>query len=147
MAEGASPFRRCVGMASTERVIRPAAIIPEHAARQLMAWVAVHDVTHGGVWAHDIGYFKRFSGPFDGVGGMRGSAVLLGTIHVTWDKYDVTIFRVSITEDGVAVEMTVEAACTDPLAHAALTRATCPRATLAPAPAPDPFKRRALADT
>ena len=130
----------------TDRVIRPSAIVPEQAARQLLAWVAVHDVTHGGVWAHDIGYFKRFSGPFDGHGGMRGTAVLLGTIHVTWDKYDVTIFRVSITDDGVARGMTVESVCNELLLHAGLTLATCPRAQLAAAPAPDPFKRRAFAD-
>ena len=130
----------------TNRVIRPSAIVPEHAARQLMAWVSVHDVTHGGVWAHDIGYFKRFSGPFDGVGGMRGTSVLLGTIHVTWDKYDVTIFRVSLTDDGVAAGMTVEGICNELLVHAGLTLATCPRADLAPAPPSDPFKRRAFAD-
>jgi hypothetical protein len=131
--------------AGTDRVIRPSAIVPEHAARELLAWVAKHDVSHGGVWAHDIGYFKRFSGPFDGIAGMRGSAVLLGTIHITWDKYDVTIFRVSITEEGAARGMTVEGLCDELLLHAGLTLATCPRAHLAPAPAPDPFKRT-LAD-
>ena len=130
----------------TDRVIRPSAIVPEAAARELLAWVAQHDVTCGGVWAHDVGYFKRFSGPFDGIGGMRGSAVLLGTIHVTWDKYDVTIFRVSVTEEGVARRMTVEGLCNELLLHAGLTLATCPRADLAPAPAPDPFKRQAFAD-
>jgi hypothetical protein len=129
-----------------DRVIRPAAVIPEQAARLLMSWVAVHDVTHGGVWAHDIGYFKRFSGPFDGVGGMRGSAVLLGSIHVTWDKYEVTIFRVSITDDGLARGMTVESLCNELLLHAGLTLATCPRANMAPAPAPDPFRRPSYVD-
>jgi hypothetical protein len=128
-------------MGATDRVIRPAAIVPERAARVLMAWVAVHDVTHGGVWAHDIGYFKRFSGPFDGVGGMRGSAVLLGSIHVTWDRYDVTIFRVSITDEGAARGMTVEGLCDELLQHADLTLATCPRADLTPAPLPDPFRK------
>ncbi|MCU1591108.1 MAG: hypothetical protein JWP11_2364 [Frankiales bacterium] len=132
--------------ADTDRVIRPAAIVPERAARLLLAWVAVHDVTHGGVWAHDVGYFKRFSGPFNGPAGMRGSAVLLGSIHVTWDKYDVTIFRVSITEEGVARGMTVEGVCNELLKHAGLTLATCPRADLAPAPVPDPFRRELFAD-
>ena len=108
----------------------------------LMAWVAVHDVTHGGVWAHDIGYFKRFSGPFNGLAGMRGSAVLLGTIHVTWDKYDVTIFRVSLTDEGAARGLTVESLCNELLVHAALTLATCPRADLAPAPVPTPSSAR-----
>jgi hypothetical protein len=128
-----------------DRVIRPAAVVPERAARVLMAWVAVHDVTHGGVWAHDIGYFKRFSGPFDGVAGMRGTAVLLGSIHVTWDKYDVTIFRVSITDEGAARDMTVDGICNELLRHAGLTLATCPRAELAPAPLPDPFRRESYA--
>ena len=130
----------------TDRVIRPSAIVPEAAARELLAWVAAHDVTCGGVWAHDVGYFKRFSGPFDGIGGMRGSAVLLGTIHVTWDKYDVTIFRVSITDEGVARRMTVEGLCNELLVHAGLTLATCPRAQLAAAPVPDPFRRDFLAN-
>jgi hypothetical protein len=129
---------------SSDRVIRPAAIVPERAARLLMAWVADNDVAHGGVWAHDIGYFKRFSGPFDGLGGMRGSAVLLGSIHVTWDKYDVTIFRVSLTEEGVEHGLTVESLCDELLSHAGLTLATCPRADLAPAPVPDPFKRESF---
>lgn len=131
---------------ATDRVIRPAAIVPERAARLLMAWVAAHDVTEGGHWAHDIGYFKRFSGPFDGPGGMRGSALLLGSIHVTWDKYDVTIFRVSITEAGAEAAMTVDALCDELLAAAGLTLANCPRAALAPAPSPDPFKRESYAD-
>jgi hypothetical protein len=131
---------------SSDRVIRPAAVVPERAARLLMAWVAANDVTHGGVWAHDIGYFKRFSGPFDGVAGMRGSAILLGSIHVTWDKYDVTIFRVSLTEAGSDHGLTVESLCDELLSHADLTLATCPRADLAPAPMPDPFKRDSFAD-
>jgi hypothetical protein len=135
-----------VASAESDRVIRPAAIVPEREARMLMAWVAVHDVTHGGVWAHDVGYFKRFSGPFDGLAGMRGSAVLLGTIHVTWDKYDVTIFRVSVTDEGAARALTVESLCNELLVHAGLTLATCPRADLAPAPVPDPFKRPTYAD-
>jgi hypothetical protein len=132
-------------LSATDRVIRPAAIVPEAAARLLMAWVADHDVTHGGVWAHDIGYFKRFSGPFDGVAGMRGSAVLLGSIHVTWDKYDVTIFRVSLTDEGAEKGYTVESLCNELLVHAGLTLATCPRADLAPAPVPDPFRRSSYA--
>jgi hypothetical protein len=130
----------------TDRVIRPSAIVPEQAARQLLAWVAAHDVTRGGFWAHDVGYFKRFSGPFDGVAGMRGSAVLLGTIHVTWDKYDVTIFRVSLTDEGIARGLTVEGLCNELLVHAGLTLATCPRADLMPTPVPDPFRRHAYAD-
>lgn len=132
---------------ATDRVIRPAAIVPERSARLLLAWVAVHDVTRGGVWAHDIGYFKRFSGPFNGPAGMRGDAVLLGSVHVTWEKYEVTIFRVSITDEGAATGMTVESLCNELLRHAGQTLASCPRADLAPAPAPDPFRRESFVDS
>ena len=60
-----------------ERIIRPAAVVPERVARLMLAWLEEHDVTRGGAWAHDVSYIKRFSGPFDGPSGMRGSAVLL----------------------------------------------------------------------
>ena len=125
----------------TERVIRPAAVLPERAAREIMGWLADSDVTRGGCWAHDVSYIKRFSGPFDGPAGMRGSAVLLGSLHITWDKYTVTIYRVSITDAGVGRGLTVERLCDEVLGVAGLTLASCPRAQLASAPVPDPFRR------
>ena len=125
-----------------ERVIRPAAIVPARAARLVKSWAADNDVTRGGVWASDTTYFKRFSGPFDGAAGMRGTAQLLGSVHVTWDTYEVTIFRVSITEEGLEQGMTVESLCDELLAPAGLTLASCPRAALGQAPAADPFRRR-----
>jgi hypothetical protein len=125
----------------SDRVIRPAAVLPERAAREIMGWLADHDVTKGGCWAHDVSYIKRFSGPFDGAAGMRGSAVLLGSLHITWDKYQVTIYRANVTDDGIARGLTVDRLCDDVLAVAGLTLATCPRADLVAAPAPDPFRR------
>jgi hypothetical protein len=85
-----------------ERVIRPAAVVPQRAARAIMTWLQDRDVTRGGCWAHDVTYIKRFSGPFDGPSGMRGSALLLGSIHIVWDSYDATIYRASVTDDGAA---------------------------------------------
>jgi hypothetical protein len=124
-----------------ERVIRPAAVVPERAARTIMAWLAEQDVTQGGCFAHDVSYIKRFSGPFDGPSGMRGSALLLGSIHIVWDTYDVTIYRVSVTNDGAARGLTVDALCDEVLGVAGLTLASCPRADMAPAPLADPFRR------
>jgi hypothetical protein len=124
-----------------DRVIRPAAVLPDRAAREIMGWLADHDVTRGGCWAHDVSYIKRFSGPFDGLAGMRGSAVLLGSLHITWERYSVTIYRVNVTEEGAARGLTVEGLCDEVLAVAGLTLATCPRAELAAAPTPDPFRR------
>ena len=129
-------------MSTSDRVIRPAAVLSDRAARAILSWLEDNDVSRGGVWAHDVGYIKRFSGPFDGIGGMRGSAVLLGSIHITWEKYQVTIFRVNVTDEGMERGLTVESLCDEVLAVAGLTLASCPRADLAPAPAPDPFKRR-----
>ena len=123
-----------------ERVIRPAAVLPDAAAREIMSWLADVDVTRGGCWMHDVSYIKRFSGPFDGIAGMRGSAVLLGSLHITWEKYSVTIFRVNVTDEGVARGLTVDALCDQVLAVAGLTLATCPRAHLMHAPVPDPFR-------
>jgi hypothetical protein len=128
--------------APLDRVIRPAALVPQRAALTIMAWLAEHDVTRGSFWAHDVTYIKRFSGPFDGPSGMRGSARLLGSIHIVWDTYDVTIYRACVTDDGAASGLTVDALCDEVLGVADLTLATCPRADLAPAPVPDPFRQR-----
>lgn len=129
-------------MSTSDRVIRPAAVLSDRAARAIMSWLDDNDVSHGGVWAHDVGYIKRFSAPFDGVGGMRGSSVLLGSIHITWEKYQVTIFRVNVTDEGLERGLTVESLCDEVLAVAGLTLASCPRADIAAAPIADPFKRR-----
>ena len=126
---------------STSRVIRPAAVLSDRDARAVLGWLAKHDVTAGGVWAHDVSYIKRFSAPFNGVGGMRGSSVLLGSIYITWERYEVTIYRVAITDDGAAAGLTVDRLCDDVLQVVGLTLASCPRADLVPAPAPDPFRR------
>ena len=127
--------------AASTRVIRPAAVLADRDARAVLGWLAKHDVTEGGCWAHDVSYIKRFSGPFDGPSGMRGSAVLLGSIYITWERYQVTIYRVSITDEGAAAGMTVEQLCDEVLHVVGLTLASCPRASLVEAPAPDPFKR------
>lgn len=122
-----------------ELIIRPAIVIPERIARQLLAWLDTHDVTRGGCWDHDVGYIKRFSGPFDGLAGMRGTAVLLGSIHLTWERYEATIYRAVVTDAGAAGGLTVDHLCDELLAPVGLTLASCPRAKLLDA-GPDPFR-------
>ena len=129
-------------MGTENRVIRPAAVVPERAARLMLAWLKEHDVSAGGCWSHDIGSIQRYSGPFDGPGGMRGTSRLLGSIHITWDRFEVTIYRAHVTDEGVARGVTVDSLCDEALQPAGLTLANCPRANLAPAPPPDPFKPR-----
>ena len=125
-----------------ERVIRPAAMLPERAAREILAWLATHDVSQGGCWSSAVGSIQRYSGPFDGPSGMRGSAVLLGSLHITWETYEATIYRVSITDSGAARGLTVDRLCDEVLRVADLTLDSCPRAQLLDAPAPDPFRRQ-----
>ena len=125
-----------------DRVIRPAAVLPQRAAREILDWLGRHDVTNGGCWSATVGTIQRYSGPFDGPSGMRGSAVLLGSLHTTWDTYEVTIYRVSITEAGALRGMTVDRLCDEVLAAADLSLASCPRAELVSAPVPDPFRAR-----
>ena len=126
---------------ANEQVIRPAAVVPERAARVIMEWLRAHDVTDGGCWLHDISCVQRFSGPFDGLAGMRGTAVLLGSIHMVWDRWNATIFRANVTEPGVRAGLTVTSLCDQLLAVAGLSLETCPRADLVDAPVPDPFRR------
>ena len=123
-----------------ERVLRPSAVIPERAMRDVLSWLRLQDVTAGGRWSVGVGSVQRYSGPFDGDFGLRGSAVLLGSLHTTWDAYEATIYRVSITEEGARRGFTVEGLCDEVLAAADLTLASCPRADLSPV-LPDPFRR------
>jgi len=128
-------------MSSTDLVIRPAALLTERAARTILSWLESQDVSDGGCWSHDVSTIQRFSGPFNGPGGMRGSAELLGSVHIVWETYTVTIFRAKVTPAGEAAGFTVEGLCDEVLAAAGLTLASCPRADLAPAPASDPFRQ------
>jgi hypothetical protein len=124
-------------------VIRPSAVLREVAARQVVAELERRDVARGGVWSATPGLWQRYDVPFDGVGGTRGSAQLVGSIAAVYgspSRYDITIYRVTTTEAGRAAGWTVEALCDDALQYADLTLATCPRTELA-SPAPDPFRR------
>ena len=126
-------------------VIRPSAVLGEAAARAVVQELEQRDVGRGGVWSASSGVWQRYDVPWDGVGGTRGSAKLVGTVAAVYgtpNKYDITIYRVTITEHGAAAGWTVDSLCDDALQYADLTLATCPRAALVAPPAPDPFRRR-----
>jgi hypothetical protein len=126
-------------------VIRPSAVLGETAARSVLAELEGRDVSRGGVWSASSGLWQRYDEPWNGAGGTRGTAQLVGTIAAVYgtpNKYDITIYRVTTTDHGRAGGWTVERLCDDALQYADLTLATCPRADLAAPPAPDPFRRR-----
>jgi hypothetical protein len=127
-------------------VIRPAAVVPEEAARAVLMQLALRDVRLGGLWDTEPALWRRFDGPW--TGGQHDSdqpSQLLGTIQVAYGvptRYEITIFRATITRVGTEQGWTVEALCDEALAFGGLSLATCPRADLKPPPRPFRFADR-----
>jgi hypothetical protein len=124
---------------ATTEVIRPAAVLMEAAARDILAGLAEDDVRDGGFWLTSPGVWQRFDRPWPKGSKEPGPAQHLGTLRSIYDspqRYFVTIFRASITPEGLEQGWSIESLCDDALKHADLTLADCPRAALAPAPAP-----------
>jgi len=119
-------------------VIRPAAVVPEEAARTILMQLALRDLSLGGVWEAEPAQWRRYGAPDqDECGDARPD--LAGTIQIAYGvptRYEITIFRATITALGQRLGWTVESLCDEALAHGELTLATCPRADLAPPPPP-----------
>jgi hypothetical protein len=118
-------------------VIRPAAIVPEHNARLVLVELARRDLSNGGEWQSEPQLWSRYDGPVTEDGSREPQ--LLGTIHVTYGtptKYEITLYRVSITAAGVADGLTVASLTDEALGFGGLTLAQCPRATVNDPPQP-----------
>lgn len=127
-------------------VIRPAAVIPEEAARSILMQLALRDVRVGGVWEAEPSLWRRFQNSWNGPGGTAGTAELLGTIQVAYGvptRYEITVFRVTVTREATAAGWTVTSLCDEALGFGDLTLAQCPRADLAPPPRPFQFRSAA----
>ena len=134
------------GFAATEapdegvvtEVIRPAAVVPEEAARGVLMQLALRDVRIGGVWDTEPALWRRFDRPWTNAPqDLEQPSQLLGTIQVAYGvptRYEITIFRATITRIGAEQGWTVEALCDEALAYGGLSLATCPRADLTPPP-------------
>jgi hypothetical protein len=132
-----------VAVADQTTVIRPSAILADRDARRVLDALEARDVSKGGVWSASPGLWQRYDRPWDGPGGMRGNAQLVGTIGTVYgtpSKYDITIYRVTVTMFGAEHSWTVERICDDALQYADLTLESCPRTSLNAA-APDPFRK------
>ena len=120
-------------------VIRPAAILDEEAARQVLASLALHDARMQGVWVAEPGTWRRYDRPWDGPEGTPGTAALIGTIQVIYGsptRHEITIYRATVNGPAAAAGWTVTTLCDDALQFAELSLETCPRASLAPPPKP-----------
>ncbi|WP_328295526.1 hypothetical protein OG218_22955 [Kineococcus sp. NBC_00420] len=119
-------------------VIRPAAIVPEEAARSVLVELALRDVQNGGVWQAGPSLWSRYDRPWHGAENAAG-AELIGRIHVAYGtptKYEITIYRVTVTLFGSQLGWSVESLCDEALGHGGLRLQDCPRATLAAPPPP-----------
>ena len=122
-------------------VIRPAAIIPETAARVIVRELEARSPAHGGVWTTTTRVWNRYQAPGVDVNG-DPSAPLVGRMEVAYGtptRYEITIYRATLTSIGTAAGWTVESLCDEPLSFGGLRLATCPRATLRPPPKPFRF--------
>jgi hypothetical protein len=126
------------------RIIRPAALLDERTAAQVMAELERLDVSRAGVWNATSSLWQRYDRTWDGPGGTRGTARLVGSIAVMYDapnRHQITIYKVTVTDTARRAGWTVESLCDDALSCVHLTLETCPRAELDPPPLRDPFKR------
>ena len=119
-------------------VLRPSAVLPEEAARAVLIELAMRDVRAGGVWESAPNRWARYEAPWPSATTPDGSS-LIGAIQVSYGtptRYDITIYRVTITSTGTALGWTVEALCDEALGFAGLDLRTCPRASLQAPPKP-----------
>jgi hypothetical protein len=126
-------------------VIRPAAIIPEEATRSILMELALRDVRAGGVWLAEPSVWRRYDRP----AGQGAEPQLLGSIQVAYGtptRYEITVYRVTVTSLGQERGWTVNSLSDDALRFGGLTLAECPRAQLKPPPKPFKFDRRVKRD-
>lgn len=130
------------GDQDVSEVIRPAAILDEQAARQVLADLSLNDARSHGLWVAEPGTWRRYDRPWNGPDGTQGTAQLVGTIQAIYGsptRHEITIYRATVTGPAAAAGWTVTTLCDDALEPAGLSLATCPRASLAPPPRPFRF--------
>jgi hypothetical protein len=140
---------RIVSVQIAEATIRPAAVLPVDAAARILSALQDRDVAKGGVWNATPGVWQRYDKPWNGPRGSRGTAELVGTIAVVYDRprrHEITVYKATLTQAGKDAHWTTDALCDDALSYAALTLASCPRDSLGELPPPDPFREDELPD-
>ena len=125
-------------------VIRPAAIVPEQAAREILAALQARSIEGTGNWQATTQQWSRFDRPGIGADGEPAGRLIgrIEAVHGQTTRYEVTLYRVTVTPVGTAAGWTVEKLCDEPLAYGGLSLATCPRAQMLPPP--KPFRHRSV---
>jgi hypothetical protein len=126
------------GDGAVSEVIRPAAVVPEEAARAILAALTANSVENGGHWVATTRQWYRYTEPGLQSGGTPAGS-LIGCIEAVYGattRYEVTLYRVTVTPIGTEAGWTVEKLCDEPLAYGGLTLESCPRAQFQPPPKP-----------
>jgi hypothetical protein len=120
---------------SVTEVIRPAAIIQEEAARHILQELALHDARADGVWLSEPTVWRRYDRPLES----EEPANLVGSLQVAYGtptRYDITVYRVTVTRFGTEHGWSVGSLCDEAFQYGGLTLANCPRAELGAPPKP-----------
>lgn len=123
--------------------VRPALVLHERDARQLLDAAASQDVSTGGCFSAGPAGIQVWSGPWDGANGGHGTAVHLGSVDWSYDtpaKHYATVYRAMVTQNGVSGGETTTSVLARVLA---LTGQPVDGAqlTMPQAPPRDPFRR------
>ena len=117
-------------VSTNELVLRPAAVLGAEVAERVLAALAEGDVSRGGVWNASPGVWQRYDQPWNGLGGMRGTAELVGSIAVTHDaplRGEISIYKASLTAHGLALRISAEQICDDALSVVGMRISSCSR--------------------
>ena len=108
--------------------ISPGIILSVGETRSLLQGLDNNGVRRGGVWHVVPGQWRRYDRAW-GLDG-QGDSQLLGTVHCIYDqptRYMTTLYRVAVTEVGVAQGWTFDAVIADALWHGGLSLGGCSR--------------------
>jgi hypothetical protein len=122
-------------------VIRPAAIVPEEAARAILVELSVNSVHADGLWLAEPSRWNRYDRPWPSENPDDATG-LVGTLQIAYGtptKYEITIYRVTITRLGASLGWTVQSLCDEALGFGDLSLDDCPRAALSAPPKPFRF--------
>lgn len=132
--------RRLYDDVTVTEVIRPAAVLSEANARKVLDGLTADDVRSGGRWHAEPGCWRLFERPWKNRSERSADdAGLIGSIQVAYGmptRYEITIFRATVTLEGTRGGYTVESLCDEALKYADLTLASCPRIDMQPPPRP-----------
>jgi hypothetical protein len=125
--------------------VRPALVLPERQARELLTAAERGDVSCGGTFSAGPAGIQVWSGPWDGPLGTRGTSEHWGSVDWCYDtpnRHYITIYRVLVTARGAEAGQTTTGLLTRVLSLAGVPLG--PGGSLPVPPPRDPFRSEHL---